>query len=98
MLKHRLIFGTLMTVFLTAVVLLDGRLDGSIGGAAQVGNVYGTGFVIIVALILAAAQIELSKLAAKKNIRILLPVTIPVTILLASSWYLGQCFNIAFPV
>jgi phosphatidate cytidylyltransferase len=96
MLKNRLIFGTLMTVFLTGFVLLDARLDGSIGHAIQKGNVYGTGFVVLVALILIAAQFELSKLASKRNIRIFLPITIPVTILLASSWYIRQCLDIDF--
>jgi len=87
-----------MTVILTGLVLFDGWLDGSLSGELQAGKVYGTAFVIVVALILAAAQIELARLVAKKNIRIFLPITIPASMLLALSWYLGQSFNIDSPM
>jgi phosphatidate cytidylyltransferase len=95
MLKYRLIFGTLMTVFFTAVVVLDGWLDGSLSLSAQDKAVQGTLFCILIVFLVAASQIELSKLIEKKNLRIFRPVVISASILLATSWYWPQIFEIS---
>ena len=83
MLRYRLLFGILMTVFFTAVVIFDGWLDGSLA-------VQGTVFCILVALLAIPAQLELSKLAAAKNLKIFIPVSIIASILFATSRYWQQ--------
>ncbi len=95
MLKYRLIFGTLMTVLLTAVVVFDGWLDGSLSSSIQNKTVQGTLFCILIVFLAVASQIELSKLIEKKNLRIFKPVVIPASILLATSWYWPQIFKVS---
>jgi phosphatidate cytidylyltransferase len=73
MLKYRLIFGTLMTIAFVAIVLFDP-------------------WAPLLLIILAAAMIvlglfELSKLANVKGTRILLPISIPISILLLVRCY-----------
>ena len=88
MLKHRLFFGILMTVFFITVVIFDGWLDGSLtASSTDDKNVQGTIFCILVALLAIPAQLELSKLAAAKNLKIFAPVSIIASILLATSRY-----------
>jgi len=88
MLKQRLIFGTLMTFFFVGLILLDGRLEGSITSPPTTGSgPKGTLFAVFVALMIPAGQYELSKLAAAKAIKLLLPVSIVSSILLATTWY-----------
>jgi phosphatidate cytidylyltransferase len=97
MLKNRLIFGFLMTVFFTGVVIVDSWLDGSLSRGAIEKSVAGrqaTGLFILVSLIIIAAQFELAKLAERKNLLVLLPVTIPASIMLAGSWYWSQGLDV----
>ena len=97
MLKYRLLFGTLMTAFFTAVVIFDGWLDGSLtSSAADDKAVQGTLFCVLIALLAIPAQIELSKLAAAKSLKIFLPVSIVASILFATSRYWPQLT--AFPL
>jgi phosphatidate cytidylyltransferase len=95
MLKHRLIFGTLMTAAFVGLVLLDP------GGSRLL--------VVLVAILMVPGLFELSKLAAAKGAKILLPVSIPVSILLVTNWYwlgflpavkpaLALCLLLAFAV
>jgi len=96
MLKYRLVFGTLMTVFFTAVVIFDGWMDGSLTASLTDDKpVQGTIFSILVALLVIPAQLELSKLAAAKNLKIFVPVTIIASILFATSWYWPQLVEIS---
>ncbi|UCF43605.1 MAG: phosphatidate cytidylyltransferase [Planctomycetota bacterium] len=91
MLKYRLFFGTLMTAFFIAVVILDGWLDGSLtASAADDKGVDGTLFCIFIAALIIPAQFELAKLAAAKGLRIFVPVTTMACILFATSWYWPQ--------
>jgi phosphatidate cytidylyltransferase len=94
MLKYRLVFGTLMTVFFAALILFDGWIDGTLTASAADKPVQGTLFCILIALLVIPAQLELSKLAAAKNLKILSPITIVVSILLATSWYWPQFLQI----
>jgi len=95
MLKYRLLFGTLMTIFFTAVVIFDGRLDGSLtASAADDKAVQGTLLCILIVLLMIPAQLELSKLAAAKNLKIFTPVSIIASILFAGSWYWPQLIEI----
>ncbi len=88
MLKHRLIFGTLMTAAFIGIVLFDGRLDGSITpSSVDDKTIQGTLLVFLIALLIIPGLFELSKLAAAKRVKILLPVSVPASVLLATSWY-----------
>jgi phosphatidate cytidylyltransferase len=91
MVKNRLLFGILMSVFFTGVVILDGWLDGSITKTAEDNaKVQGTIFCILIFLLAIPANLELSKLASFKNVKIFVPVSIAATILLSESKYLAQ--------
>ena len=92
MLKHRLFFGTLMTVLFTAAVVFDGWIDGSLSTSADPARagLKGTILCILIALLTIPGQFELSKLAAAKKLKIFLPVSIAASILFAVSPYLQQ--------
>jgi phosphatidate cytidylyltransferase len=94
MLKYRLVFGTLMTVFFAAIVIFDGWLDGTLTASAADKPVQGTILCILIALLVIPAQLELSKLAAAKNLKIFSPITIIASILFATSWYWPQFLQI----
>jgi len=86
-----LLFGTLMTAFFAAAAVFDGWLDGSLTAShADDKLVQGTIFCLLVALLAIPAQVELSKLAAAKNLKILLPVAIIASVLLATWRYWQQ--------
>jgi phosphatidate cytidylyltransferase len=94
MLKHRLIFGTLMTAAFVGIILLDGWLDGTISASpTDDKDVRGTLLVILVALLIILGLFEMSKLAAAKGMKILLPVSIPTTVILATCCYWGIFFS-----
>jgi len=99
MLKYRLLLGTLMTVFFTAVVVFDGWLDGymptSVTGDKPV---QGTLLCILIALLAIPAQLELSKLAAAKNLKIFISVSITASILFATCWYWQQLIKIPLEI
>jgi len=90
MVRYRLFFGTLMTLLFTAVVVLDGWLDGSLTSLADDKPVQGTIFCILIILLIVPGQFELSKLAAAKNLKIFLPVSVTASVLFAISRYLQQ--------
>ena len=90
MVRHRLLFGTLMTLLFTAVVVFDGWMDGSLTSLADDKPVQGTIFCILIILLIIPGLFELSRLAAAKNLKIFLPVSITASILFAASRYLQQ--------
>jgi phosphatidate cytidylyltransferase len=71
MLKYRLIFGTLMTLAFAGIVLLDPWKPVLL--------------VVLVAALMVPGLFELSKLADAKGAKILLPCSIPASMLLATS-------------
>ncbi len=86
-----------MTAFFIAVVIFDGWLDGSLTASlADDKPIQGTVFCILIALLAIPAQLELSKLAAAKNLKIFIPVSIIASILFATSRYWQQ-FTIIQP-
>jgi phosphatidate cytidylyltransferase len=96
MLKYRLVFGTLMTVFFAALVIFDGWMDGSLTtSAADDKQVQGTILCVLIALLVIPAQWELSKLAEAKNLKIFAPLTIIASILFATTWYWPQLVEIS---
>jgi phosphatidate cytidylyltransferase len=94
MLKYRLFFGALMTVIFTAIIIFDGWIDGSLTVAAPDKQVQATLFCALIALLVIPAQLELSKLAAAKNLKILSPVAIIASMLFATIWYWPQLVEI----
>jgi len=91
MLKYRLIFGTLMTLCVVGLVVLDGWLDGTLSRTTSDDNaVKGTIFCVLTAVVVIAAQLELSHLAGLKNLKVFLPLTIPGAVLFGTSWYWPQ--------
>lgn len=96
MLKHRLVFGTLMTVFFTAVVIFDSWLDGSLTpSVADDKPRQATFFCAFIALLAIPAQLELSNLAAAKNLKIFTPISTIASILFATAWYWPQLITIS---
>ena len=80
-----------MTLVFTAAVIFDGWLDGSLTTlAADDKPVQGTILCLLVILLIIPAQFELSRLAAAKNLKIFLPVTITASVLFAANRYLQQ--------
>jgi len=95
MLKHRLLFGTLMTAFFTAVIIFGGWLDGSLtASAADDRAVQGTILCMLIAVLIIPAQLELSRLAAAKNLKIFTPISVTASILFATSWYWPQLIEV----
>jgi phosphatidate cytidylyltransferase len=95
MLKYRLLFGTLMAVLFTGLVLLDGWWDGSVtASAADDRPVQGTLLAILAAGVLVLATIELSRLAAARDLVVLNPVSTAGVVLLSTAWYWPQLTNI----
>ena len=95
MLKHRLILGTLMTVFFVVVVILGGWFDGSLTASADDDKpVQGTILCIFIAALIFPTQFELSKLAAAKGLKIFTPVSITASVLFATTWYWPQLIEI----
>ncbi len=90
MLKYRLLFGTLMTIFFTAVVIFDGWLDGGLTTSMADKQVQGTLLFILIAILMVPAQLELAKLAGAKKLRIFTPVSMIASILFAGAWYWPQ--------
>jgi len=95
MLKHRLVFGTLMTVFFIAVVIFDAWFDGSLSSSpADDKPIQATFFCILIALLAVPAQLELSELAAAKNLKLFTPVSTVASILFATTWYWPRLIEI----
>ncbi|MEJ2703560.1 MAG: phosphatidate cytidylyltransferase [Sedimentisphaerales bacterium] len=91
MLRYRLLFGTLMIIGFVAIVVFDGWLDGSLTKSlADDKPVQGVLFSILVAVLAIPAQIELSKLAAAKKLKIFLPVAIVASVLFATQRFWQQ--------
>jgi phosphatidate cytidylyltransferase len=88
MLKYRLIFGTLMTFAFIGIVLLNGYFDGYLTGSPAYDKPFrGTLVVILIALLVVPALFELSKLAGAKGVKILLPCSLPASVLISTSYY-----------
>jgi len=84
-----------MTVFFAAIIIFDGWMDGTLtASVADDKPVQGTILCILIALLVIPAQLELSKLAAAKNLKIFSPITIIASILFATSWYWPQFLQI----
>ena len=95
MLKHRLIFGALMTVFFIGFVLLDGWLDGSLTASDHDKPVQATVLMILVVVALSLGAVEASKLVADKPFNLLLPASVIGIVLISTAWYWSQVIGIS---
>jgi phosphatidate cytidylyltransferase len=96
MLKYRLLFGSLMTVLFTALVIFDGWLDGSLtASAADNARIQATVLMILIAIVIGLGGLELSALAAARGLVIMNPLSIIGLVLLATAWYWPQVFDIS---
>ncbi|MHC5083263.1 MAG: phosphatidate cytidylyltransferase [Planctomycetota bacterium] len=93
MLKYRLLFGSIMIVVLLGLIFLDGYLDGSLTGDTPKISVQATIFAILVLLLAAPAQLELSKLIGQTGAVVFKSITIPASALLGIGFYLTQHFD-----
>jgi phosphatidate cytidylyltransferase len=90
MLRHRLLFGTLMIILFVGLVILDAWWDGSITDSSSNKPVQATILVILILLVGIFANLEFAFLAAKTGAKIFLPLTIACSIALSTTWYWGQ--------
>jgi len=96
MLKHRLFFGTLMTVFFTAIAVLDSWLDGTLTASpADDRAAQGTLLCIFLVVLIIFGQLELSGLAAAKDLKVFRPITIIASVLFGTCWYWPQFVDIS---
>ena len=70
---------------------MDGSLTASV---ADDRTVQGTILCILIALLIIPAQLELSRLAAAKNLKIFTPISVTASILFATSWYWPQLIEV----
>jgi phosphatidate cytidylyltransferase len=99
MLKYRLLFGTLMTVLFTGLLIFDGWLDGSLtASAVDDKQIRATILMILVAVVIGLGGMELSSLAASRGLVILNPAALIGLILLATAWYWPQVLHISLGV
>jgi hypothetical protein len=76
MLKHRLVFGTLMILVFVGLVLLDGWLDGSLKEAVPDKPIQATIFTLLIVLLAIPAQLELGYLIKQTGAHLFKSVTI----------------------
>lgn len=94
MLKHRLVFGTLMTAAFVGLILLDGRLDGSLWAPSVRGKPQGTLFLILLCILAVPAQMELASLARNGGQKIFLPEAAIGSIIIAAGFYWANLSDI----
>src|SRR4030042_4203285 len=98
MVKYRLFFGTLMTALFAGLAILDGWLDGSLTALTDDDkSVQGTILAILIVVLIIFATLELSRLAAAKNLRLFAVVSIVASSLMATTWYWLQIVPVAWP-
>jgi phosphatidate cytidylyltransferase len=93
MLKYRLIFGTLMSAVLVGLILLDGRLDGSLSVSLPDKEVQGIIFTILAALLTIPTQLEMAGLVRQKGTHLFTSITLPATALLTTTLFWPQIFH-----
>ncbi len=99
MLKHRLLFGTLMTVLFTGLVIFDGWLDGSLtASGSDARQIRATVLMLLVGVIIGLGGMEFSALAAARGLVVLNPASVIGLVLLATAWYWPQVFDVSLGV
>ena len=90
MLKYRLLFGTLMTIVFVGLILLDGYLDDSLKGSGVGFFLQSPIFCVLIVILAVPAQMEMSRLVEQTGAKLFKAITIPTSILLATSFYWMQ--------
>jgi phosphatidate cytidylyltransferase len=90
MLKHRLIFGTIMTVLFTALVLLDGWLDGTIFAEKDENMIAGTILAVLLLVLVVPAQLEVANMIRAAGAKPFIIVNIAASAAISLSWYFRQ--------
>ena len=90
MLKYRLLFGSIMTLVFLGLVLLDGHLDGSLSQNTSEKPIQATIFMILIALLAIPAQFEIGNLVKQTGAYLFKWITIPASILLATTFFWMQ--------
>lgn len=93
MLKHRLLFGTIMVVVFVGLVLLDGYLDGSLSKTVPDNPLQAPLFTILIVLLMLPAQFELGNLIKQTGGHLFKSITIPASILMATVFFWGKLSN-----
>ena len=96
MLKHRLLFGAIMIVVFVGLILVDARLDGSISRQLPNKPVQATIFTILIALLAIPAQFELGNLIKQTGGYLFKSITVPASIIFATSFYWLQNLLVAY--
>ncbi|MFI4912110.1 MAG: phosphatidate cytidylyltransferase [Sedimentisphaeraceae bacterium JB056] len=86
MLKHRLIFGAIMIALLSVMLYFDGKIVVDYGQS----HISGIIFAVLVGLVAIPAQFEMTALCQQKGCAVFLPISIPASILLSVSFFIGQ--------
>jgi phosphatidate cytidylyltransferase len=81
-----------MTIGFIALVLFDGRLDGSLNSQNPAG-VQATLLMVLLVIIAFPANFEFAGLAKNAGAKIFLPITIISSVLLSTGWYWSQFFH-----
>ena len=99
MLKHRLLFGTLMAVLFTALVVFDGWLDGSLTTSGpDAKQIRATVLMLLVGVVIGLGGMEFSALAAARGLVVLNPASVIGLVLLATAWYWSQVYHVSLGV
>jgi len=93
MLKYRLVFGALMIFVFVGLVLLDGWWDGSLIQSTPNKPVQATIFALLVVLLTIPAQFELGNLIKHTGAHLFKSVTIPISVLIATSFFWMQFYT-----
>jgi len=89
MLKYRLLFGSIMIVVFLGLILLDAHLDGSLTNVPDK-PIQATIFAVLIALLAIPAQFEIGNLIKRTEMHLFKSITIPASILLATSFFWAQ--------
>jgi phosphatidate cytidylyltransferase len=95
MLKQRLIFGTLMTIFFGGILILDGYINLPADLSASGVPAQATILCVLIAALIVLGHLELSNLAAARELTIFRPFAVLCSVAFATTWYWPQLFNIA---
>jgi phosphatidate cytidylyltransferase len=88
MLKHRLLYGLLMTAAFVGIILLDGWFDGSITATPADNNpVQATLATLLIALVMGLGSLEFAKLAAFRNMIVMPVASVFGVVVLSTCWY-----------
>ena len=85
-----------MTVFFGGLTVLDGWLDGSAtASVADDKPVQGTLLAILLAVVLALAVVEFSRLVSSRELVVVVPASMAGVVLVSTTWYWAQVGNVA---